>query len=116
MNKSLTIIFIFVIAVGLLSGVRFIGSTIHYGCHREPIVNVEGGDDCAPPIWGLGQLSFYITGGSFNPFLNHDATTVSNVSWVIEGEKIAADVTTYDGKTKRYDLGTAPGCSGAHTS
>src|SRR3989344_2645606 len=131
MNQTLKTIIFVVIALGLFAGVRFIGSTIHYGCHREPIVNVEGGDDCAPPIWLVGQLGFYITGGSLNPFRNYDATTVRKVSWSIEKadptitnpddfifyeQKIAADITTYDGKSKRYDLGVAMGCTGTTTS
>ena len=72
-----------------------------------------------------------VFGGSFNPILNRDAITVRKVSWNIEKanpavtslddsrfyeEKIAADITTYDGKTKRYDLGTAYGCTGTTTS
>ena len=120
-----------IIVVGIFLGVRYVGSVIHYGCHREPIVNVDGGDDCAPPFVGIGALSFYLTGGSFNPLLNRDAITVRNVSWHIEKvdpsvtnqddphfyeQKIVADITTYDGKTKRYDLGTAYGCTGTTTS
>ncbi len=105
-----------IIGIGIFIGVRYIGSMIHYGCHREPIVNVDGGDDCAPPFWFLGQLGFYLTGGSFNPFLNRDAVTIRNISWYIEQQKIAADVTTYDGTTKRYDLGTAYGCTGTTVS
>ena len=31
-------------------------------------------------------------------------------------QKIAAAVTTYDGKTREYDLGTAYGCTGTTTS
>lgn len=131
MNQSLKIFAIVVIAVGLFLGIRFVGTTIHYGCHREPLVNVNGGDDCPPPFWLLAQVSFYLTGGSLNPLWNRDAITVSKVSWNIEKadptitnpddfhfyeQRIAADVTTYDGKTKRYDLGTAYGCSGRETS
>ena len=120
-----------IIVIAIFIGIRYIGSTIHYGCHREPIVNVDGGDDCAPPFWAVGQLGFYLTGGSFNPLFNRDAITVRTVSWDIEKadpsitrqddvhfyeQKIAADVTAYDGKTKRYDLGTAYGCTGTTTS
>lgn len=110
---------LFIIVIGIFIGVRFVGTTIHYGCHRQPLINVDGGDDCAPPIWAVGQLGFYMTGGSFNPLWNRDTLTVSKVRWVIENsdfkiseQKIAADVTTYDGKTRRYDLGTAYGCTG----
>ena len=123
MNKILKTLFVLIIAVGLYSGVRYIGSTIHYGCHPNRIVNTDDGDDCAPPIRGVGEISFYVTGGPLVPFLNRDATTVRKVSWDIETtneeknlQKIAADVTTYDGKTKRYDLGRAHGCTGTTTS
>ncbi|MBN2242017.1 MAG: hypothetical protein JW793_04950 [Acidobacteria bacterium] len=120
-----------IIIIGIFIGVRYIGSVIHYGCHREPIVNVDGGDDCPPPFWVVGQLGFYLTGGSFNPLFNRDAITVSKVSWHIEKadpsftirddlhfyeQRIAADITTYDGRTKRYDLGTAHGCAAATAS
>jgi|SRR5688572_26276618 len=122
---------IVIIGIGLFIGVRFVGTTIHYGCHREPLTNVEGGDDCPPPFWAVAQLSFYLTGGSLNPLWNRDAITVRTVSWSIEKaapsvtspddshfyeQKIAAAVTTYDGKTREYDLGTAYGCTGTKTS
>ena len=120
-----------IIVIGIFLGVRYVGSLIHYGCHAERIVNIDDGDDCAPPFVGVGELAFYLTGGSFNPLLNRDAITVRKVSWHIEKvdssitsqddphfyeQKIAADVTTYDAKTKRYDLGTAYGCTGITTS
>ena len=129
--KTLRNIALVIIVVGIFLGVRYIGSVIHYGCHPDRIVNIDDGDDCAPPFVGVGELSFYLTGGSFNPLLNRDAITVRKVSWQIEKanpavtslddsrfyeEKIAADITTYDGKTKRYDLGTAYGCTGTTTS
>ena len=129
--KTLRNIALVIIVIGIFLGIRYVGSTIHYGCHREPIVNVDGGDDCPPPFWVVGQLGFYLTGGSFNPLLNRDTITVRKVSWNIEKappsitsqddfhfyeQKIAADITTYDGKTKRYDLGTAYGCTGTMTS
>ena len=128
--KTLGNVALVIIVIGIFIGVRYIGSVIHYGCHREPIVNVDGGDDCPPPFWIVGQLGFYLTGGSFNPLLNRDAITVRKVDWQIEMEdpsvtseddfhfyeqKIAADVTTYDGKTKHYDFGTAYGCTGTTT-
>jgi hypothetical protein len=131
MNPTLKKISIAIIFIGLFLGLRFIGTTIHYNCHREPLTNVEGGDDCPPPFWAVAQVSFYLTGGSFNPLWNLDATTVRKINWIIEKahpditseddfhfyeQKIAADVTTYDGKTKRYDLGTAYGCTGTTTS
>ncbi len=129
--KTLRNIALVIIVIGIFLGVRYIGSAIRYGCHPEPIVNIDDGDDCAPPFVGVGELGFYLTGGSFNPLLNRDAITVRTVSWHIEKadpaitnrddfhfyeQKIAADVTTYDSKTKRYDLGTAYGCTGTTTS
>ncbi len=131
MNQTLQIILALVIVIGLFIGIRFIATTIHYGCHRQPIVNVEGGDDCPPPFWGVAQVGFYLTGGTLNPLWNRDAITVSTVDWIIEKanpaitsaddyrfyeQKIAADVTTYDGKTMRYVLGNAYGCTGTTTS
>lgn len=129
--KTLRNIALVIIVIGIFLGIRYIGSTIHYGCHPERIVNIDDGDDCAPPFVGIGELSFYLTGGSFNPLLNRDAITVRKVDWQIEmadpsvtseddfhfyEQKIAADITTYDGKTKRYDLGIAYGCIGTTTS
>lgn len=118
--KTLRNIALVIIVIGIFLGVRYVGTTIHYGCHREPLTNVDGGDDCAPPIYGVGQLGFYLTGGSFNPFLNRDAITVRTIKWNIEKgaevDKIGADVTTYDGNTKSYDLGTAMNCTGTNTS
>lgn len=131
MEKTLKYVALGSIVIGLFLGIRFVGTTIHYGCHREALTNVEGGDDCAPPIYGIGKLAFFLTGGSLNPLWNRDAITVSNVRWSIEKanpaitseddyrineQKIAADVTTYDGKTTRYDLGEAYGCTGTTTS
>ena len=123
MNKILKILFVLVIVMGCYTGVRYIGAMIHYSCHPDRIVNTEDGDDCAPPIRGVGELGFYLTGGTLVPFWNHDATTVRKVSWNIETtdpetneQKITADVTTYDGQTKVYDLGTAHGCTGSETS
>src|SRR3954447_691129 len=102
-----------IIIIGLYLGVRYIGAAIHYGC-------VNPAEDCVPPIHGVGQLGFYLTGGSLVPLWNRDATTVTNVSWVIEKadagtgdeQRIGANVTTLDGKTGRVDLGTAYGCVG----
>ncbi len=120
-----------IIAIAVFLGVRYVGSTIHYGCSPEPIVNVDGGDDCAPPFFLVGKLGFYLTGGPLLPLWNRDATTVRKISWNIEKanpavtsqddfhfyeQKIAADVTTYDGKTKEYDLGTAYGCTATTTN
>lgn len=129
--KTLSNIALVMIVISIFLGIRYVGSTIHYGCHPERIVNIADGDDCAPPFVGVGELSFYLTGGSFNPLFNHDAITVRKMDWHIERsepevtgpddfhfyeEKISADITTYDGKTKRYDLGIAYECTGTTTS
>lgn len=114
--KTLRNIALVIITIGIFLGVRYIGSLIHYGCHPDRIVNTYDGDDCAPPFEGIGELSFYLTGGSLNPLLNRDALTVRKVSWQIDEQKMAADITTYDGKTKRYELGIAFGCTTTVTS
>ncbi|MDP3646291.1 MAG: hypothetical protein Q8R25_04350, partial [bacterium] len=96
------------------------GSIIHYNA-------VQPAEDAPPPIRLVGDLGFFLTGGSLIPLWNHDATTVMKVTWSIEKanpqitseddyriyeQKIATDVTTLDGLTKRYDLSTAYGCAG----
>ena|SRR3989344_1697470 len=117
-----------IIVIGLFLGVRYIGSAIRYGCANPvPLVNVDGGDDCPPPFYLAGQLGWFATGGSLMPLWNRDAIAVDKISWSIEKadaaitseddyhfyeQKIAADVTFKDGTTKRYDLGTAYGCTG----
>src|SRR3990167_1637845 len=120
MNRFVTMFAIVVIVIGVYSGVRYIGSIIHYNC-------VYVAEDCAPPIKGVGELGWYLTGGSLIPLWNKDATTVIKVNWSIEKanpqitseddyrineQQISADVTTLDGATKRYDHGTAYGCTG----
>ena len=120
MIQYLKIFGIVVIALGLYLGVRYVGSIIHYNA-------VQPAEDTPPPIRLVGDLGFFLTGGSLIPPWNHDATTVMKVPWSIEKanpaitseddyrineQKIAADVTTLDGLTRRYDLGTAYGCSG----
>ena len=116
MSRSLNILFVLIILMGGYTGVRYLGSTIHYN-------SVQPAEDTPPPIRAVGDVAFYLTGGSLIPLWNHDATTVMKVRWSIgEAEhdndsrpyeqRIAADVTTLDGKTKEYDLGTAMGCKG----
>ena len=128
MHKTLKIILFVVIALGLYLGVRYVGSIIHYNA-------VQVAEDTPPPIRLVGDLGFFLTGGSLVPLWNHDATTVMKVTWSIEKanpavtseddspsspsgqarineQKIAAYVTTLDGMTKMYDLGTAYGCTG----
>src|SRR3990167_3407094 len=120
MIQYLKIFGIVVIALGLYLGVLYVGSIIHYNA-------VQPAEDTPPPIRLVGDLGFFLTGGSLVPLWNHDATTVMKVTWSIEKanptitseddyrineQKIAADVTTLDGLTRRYDLGTAYGCSG----
>jgi hypothetical protein len=120
MENIVRILVIAVIVTGSYLGVRYVGSIIHYNC-------VYVAEDCVPPINGVGQLGWYLTGGSLIPLWNEDATTVTKVNWTIEKanpdvtseddyrfyeQKIAADVTTLDGTTKRIELGTAMGCTG----
>ena len=120
MNRFLKILFVLIIALGLYLGVRYVGSLIHYN-------SVQPEEDTPPPIRIVGDIGFFLTGGSLVPLWNHDATTVMKVAWSIEKanptitseddyhineQKIAADVTTLDGSTKRYDLGAAYGCTG----
>ena len=119
MTRYLQIIGIIIIIAGAFLGVRYVGSVIHYSA-------VQPAEDAPPPIRLVGDLGFFLTGGSLLPLWNHDATTVMKVAWSIEKanpqitseddrineQKIAADVTTLDGMTKRYDLGTAYGCTG----
>ena len=120
MSQIFKIILILVIVSGFYTGVRYIGSVIHFNA-------VQPAEDTPPPIRLVGDLGWYITGGSLIPLWNHNATTVMKVDWVIEKanpeitseddyrfyeQKIAADVTTLDGSTKQYDLGTAMGCTG----
>ena len=120
MTSTLKKIGIGIILAALFLGVRYVGSIIHYNA-------VQPAEDAPPPIRLVGDLGFFITGGSLLPLWNHDATTVMKVTWSIEKanpsitseddyhfyeQKIMADVTTLDGLTKKYDLGTAMGCSG----
>lgn len=121
-NITLTII-----VVGVFLGVRYVSTVIRYGCADVPIVNVEGGDDCPPPFMLASKLGWVVTGASFNPLWNRDATTVEKIHWNIEKansaitseddyhfyeQKIAVAVTFKDGTTKEYELGTAYGCTG----
>src|SRR3989344_1099718 len=116
-----------IIVSGLFLGIRYVGSAIRYGCANVPIVNVEGGDDCPPPVVLAGKLGWFVTGGSINPLWERDAIAVEKISWNIEKanptitseddsqfyeQKVASDVTTMDGTLRRYDLGTAYGCTG----
>ena len=127
MNQTLKIVVLAIIVIGIFLGVRYVGSAIRYGCADVPLDNVEGGDDCPPPFMLAGKLGWLVTGGSFNPLWNRDAIAVEKISWNIEKahpsitseddhrfyeQKIAADVTLKDGSAKRYDLGTAYGCTG----
>jgi len=120
MDHYLKIFGIVVIVTACYLGIRYIGSIIHYNA-------VQPAEDAPPPIRLVGDLGFFLTGGSLIPLWNYDATTVMKVTWSIERadpsitseddyyfyeQKIAADVTTLDGNTKWYDLGTAMGCAG----
>ncbi len=42
-------------------GVRYLGAVIHYVC-ANPV------EDCPPPIYGAGQIAWFMTGGSLVPF------------------------------------------------
>jgi len=120
-----------IIVIGLFLGIRYVSTAVRYGCADVPLENVDGGDDCPPPFYLAAKLGWLLTGGSLMPLWNRDAIAVEKISWNIEKaapsitsqddfhfyeQKIAADITTYDGKTKRYDLGTAYGCTGTMTS
>lgn len=133
MSLSLRIFSISILVIALYLGVRYVSAGIHYGCHNPvPVVDpgAEDDDDCPPPFVAAGKLGWFLTGGSAMPLWNRDATEVDTVSWNIEQadtaitseddyrfyeQKIAADVTFKDGTTKRYDLGTAYGCTGDTT-
>ncbi len=119
MERYLKIFGVVIILAALFLGVRYVGSVIRYGCADVPLENVEGGDDCPPPFMLASRLGWYLTGGSFNPLWNRDATAVETISWNIEKadassdqQKIAARVTFKSGTTREYDLGTAYGCTG----
>src|SRR3989344_1809752 len=119
MSQYLKVIAVIVIVVGCYLGIRYVGSVIHYNA-------VQPAEDAPPPIRLVGDLGFFLTGGSLLPLWNHDRTTVMKVTWSIEKanpqitsendyrineQKIVADVTTLDGTTKRYELGTAYRCN-----
>jgi hypothetical protein len=127
MNRYLKIFGVATIVIACYFGVRYVSSVIRYGCANPvPLANVPGGDDCPPPFYLAGKLGWFLTGGSLMPLWNHDATAVESVSWIIEKadpsitseddhrfyeQKIAVDITFKSGTTKRYDLGTAYGCT-----
>lgn len=127
MNRNLKIVAIVIIAVAVYTGVRYVSSVIHYGCHNGvPIVGQDDQDDCPPPFFAAGKLGWFATGGSLIPLWNRDATSVEKISWNIEKadpaimsgddyrfyeQKIAAEVTFMNRTTKEYDLGTAYGCT-----
>ena len=127
MNQILKNVALVIIVIGLFLGVRYVSTVVRYDCADVPLDNVEGGDDCPPPFMLASRLGWYVTGGPLNPLWNRDAIEVQKISWNIEkadtaitneddhrfyGQKIAANVTFKNGKTKRYDLGTAYGCTG----
>lgn len=127
MEKTLKNVTLVIIVIGIFLGVRYVSTAIRYGCADVPLENVEGGDDCPPPFMLVSLLGWYATGGPLMPLWNRDAIAVQKISWNIEKanpaitseddsyfyeQKIAADVTFKNGETKRYDLGTAYGCTG----
>lgn len=126
--KMLKYIVLIIIVIGLFLGVRYVATTVRYGCIDVPLENVEGGDDCPPPFVGASMLGWYLTGGPLMPLWNRDAEVVQKISWDITKanpaitseddyrfyeQKIAADVTFKNGTMKRHELGTAYGCTGA---
>ncbi len=66
MNKTLKNLALVIIVIGLYLGIRYLGSVIHYACANPA-------EDCPPPIHGVGQLGFYITGGTFIPLWLQDS-------------------------------------------
>lgn len=60
MGKALKILATIVIVSGLYLGVRYVGAVVHYACAVPE-------EDCPPPFQGLGDLSFYVTGGELVP-------------------------------------------------
>ena len=60
MERYLKALVIVVIIIGLYLGVRYVGAVIHYACAVPE-------EDCPPPIYGVGQLGFYLTGGELIP-------------------------------------------------
>ncbi len=61
MNRIVTALFVVIIALGSLTGIRYLGSVIHFAC-ANPL------EDCAPPIHGVGEIFWYVTGGSLLPW------------------------------------------------
>ncbi len=60
MNGILKLVAIMVIVAGVYTGVRYIGTVVHYACQVK-------GEDCPPPFKGLGDIAFIITGGNLVP-------------------------------------------------
>jgi hypothetical protein len=60
MDRLLNVVFVLIIIFGLYVGVRYVGSVIHYAC-------ADPAEDCAPPIYGVGEMGWYATGGSLVP-------------------------------------------------
>ena len=114
MEQTLKNIALIIIIIGIFLGVRYVSSAIRYGCANVPLDNVPGGDDCPPPFVLAGRLGWLVTGDSWNPLWNRDATVVQKINWNIEKmySSITIDITMRDGTSKRYDLGTAYGCTG----
>ena len=65
MERYLRIIAVVVIIIGLYLGVRYVGAVIHFACANPQ-------EDCPPPIYGVGQLGYYVTGGDLVPFWARD--------------------------------------------
>ncbi len=64
--RVLKILAFVIIIMGLYLGVRYFGSVIHYACAHPA-------EDCPPPIQGVGELGFYLTGGTLIPLYLQDS-------------------------------------------
>lgn len=65
MSRFPTILFVLIILAGTYTGVRYLGTTIHYACEVPA-------EDCPPPFRALGDLAWFITGGDLVPFWTRD--------------------------------------------
>lgn len=64
--KTLKIVALVIIVIGLYLGVRYLGALIHYA-------SANPAEDGSPPIVLAGQLAFYVTGGTLVPLFLQDS-------------------------------------------